>query len=387
MILVYHGILPYEHSRHRGLMEAYARHEALVYVDPNTTRRPTPSQQSAYEAALTGVGTATTTRRVFPVTLRAPLPGGRIRLIARVNRWLALRAFVGTLQRISTEPIVVVSQHPGLLPTARGLGADLTVYEIRDDVAGFALTPRAARRDARDHRRMLRQNDIVWAISKALVADIATTRPDAHETGVGVEYTDFAQAVEADAPRGMRQIARPRIGLVGNLNDRVDWPLLERIAHSRPSWQLVLVGPLYHSSEAAEVALEELIRLENVHHIPPVAQEEIPGCIAALDVCLIPYRLTPATTRINSLKAYQYLASGKPVVSSKIPSVEELGDVVHCADRDDFVAAIERALADDSPGAVAQRRERARAFDWSKIADHQRDILQKHLAGQRGSAK
>ena len=386
MIIVYHGILPFERSRHRGLMNAYGKHVPLVYVDPDAVWRCTRAQQDSYEAMLASVAEAGHPR-AFSVALHGPLRGGRFGAIAGANRWLAMRRLVRDLHHVSQEPIVVVSQHPCLLPTPRALGADLTVYEIRDDVAGFALTTRQARQSARGHRRMLLENDVVWAISKELVADASRFRPDTHETGVGVEFADFAAAHENDAPRGIAHIARPRIGLIGNLNDRVDWRLLEDIARSHPEWQVVTVGPIYHASEATEAALKALRNLENFHHIPPVAQEEIPGCVAALDLCLLPYRITPATKRINSLKIYQYLAAGKPVVASKIPAVEELGDVLRCVSPHEFISAIEQELARDDGSSRERRRDRARAFDWSNIAQRQIQILEDALDRKKRTGK
>lgn len=380
MIVVYHGVLPYNRSRHRGMMAAYGDRLPLVYVDPDTQHRVT--EERALPTVLKEIGTSPRPGQ-YAVALQSVLPGGRFRPIALLNRWIAMRNLLDHLRRQTGQPVVLITQRPGLLPTLRGLNASMTVYEIRDDYVSLALDDKAATRTQTSHDRLLKEADQVWAISRALVDATASKRPDTLLTGVGVEYSEYASADELAAPPALRALDRPRVGLVGNLNDRVDWRLLEDIARARPQWQVVVVGPVYHSSDAARIGLENLVALPNAHHIGAVRQETIASCIAALDVCLIPYRLTQATRRINSLKVYQYLAVGRPVVASRIPSIAELGDVVACVEPEDFVSSIEAALTDRSGS--EQRRRRAAMFDWPTIVEDQISFLNKHLDPPHGA--
>jgi hypothetical protein len=110
---------------------------------------------------------------------------------------------------------------------------------------------------------------------------------------------------------------------MGNLNDRVDWELLQRLARQRPDWHMVLVGPCIMRARRPKRAVSDLASDANVHFVSAVAESELPATISALDVGLIPYALTPATLRINPLKLYQYLAAGLPVVATPIPAVAE----------------------------------------------------------------
>src|SRR5689334_9417638 len=163
MVVVYHGIVPYERSRHLGMMEAYARRCPLFYVDPDADGSGAQREIGAH---------------LFRVTMPRTFPGGRFRAVALLNRWLGMRSVLAGIRRRHGGPLVLVCQQPGLLPTLRGLPADLKVYEVRDDYAGFALSARARRSLERAHVRMLRECDAVWAISQALVDDIRAVRPD-----------------------------------------------------------------------------------------------------------------------------------------------------------------------------------------------------------------
>ena len=379
MIVVYHGIRPFEQSRHLGLLDAYGKRIPVVYVDPlNVTARggqpgPVPGGRALPNLEHAGV---------YRARLRRLVPGGRIRALSLANRWLAMFELLsGVRRRANGRSVVLVAQQPDLLPTLRGLPADLTVYEVRDDYAGLAIDSVARERMARAHARMLRSSDMVLAISERLVDDIRPARPDVELTGVGVEDEFFAASEAPDASPIFSGIPRPRIGTIGNLNDRVDWELLERIAKSHPDWSVVIIGPVYRAGPTTSAAVERLRTLPNVHLPGAIEPEAMPAATAALDVCLIPYRISQAVERINPLKLYQYLAVGKPVVSTAIPAVRPFADVVAWTDTADaFVTAVEIAVREThDAGRREARRHVASQFKWTSIADHQIAIYRRAL--------
>ena len=112
--------------------------------------------------------------------------------------------------------------------------------------------------------------------------------------------------------------------------------------------------------------LAALRRLPNAHFIGPVEHDQVPGVIAACDVCLIPYRLNEQTRHVNPLKVYEYLAGGKPVVATPLPELVQFGNTVRLAsDAAGFVAAVEASLPEAAdPLAQATRRALAAANTW-----------------------
>ena len=185
---------------------------------------------------------------------------------------------------------------------------------------------------------------------------------------MGVDYAVFAEGEAWSVPTALGRIPHPRVGLVGRLNDRIDWGLMERLSEEHPGWHLVLVGPIYLAGIATRNALERLEARANVHLLPAVSRSEMPAYVAGLDVCLIPYRVFEGTVAINPIKLYEYLASGRPVVSTPLPAVLDFADLVACAPAETFGRAIEEALDNDTPKAAAARRARARELDWHVVA-------------------
>jgi hypothetical protein len=117
-----------------------------------------------------------------------------------------------------------------------------------------------------------------------------------------------------------------------------------QIALARPQWQLVFAGSEWDAGCAHELAA--LKALPNVHFLGLLPVEHVPQFIVSCDVCLIPYRVNDETRAISSLKLYEYLAAGRPVVSARVPAAEEHAAVVRMADGDGgFVGGADRSRA------------------------------------------
>jgi len=309
------------------------------------------------------------------------LPGRRFRVLSSLNRWYGTRSVLRSLQRTECDEVVLIVQRPELLPTLRGLPARLRVYEVVDDYEALAETPAAARRVARAHRRMLNQCDLVWATSGTLAERIRPYRADVIESTNGVDVDAFMRGAASAPPAALAAVPHPRVGLVGRLNDRVDWPLVEEICRTRPDWHVVIVGPAYAAGIDTTSALARLACYPNAHRIAAVPPDAVPACVAALDVCLIPYRLTRLTLAINPLKVYQYLAAGKPVVATRLPALIPFGEAIaSAAGADGFVDAIDAALASVGDAGIQRgRQEYVRQFDWTVVAATQLRVLSRAL--------
>jgi glycosyltransferase involved in cell wall biosynthesis len=349
----------------------------VIYLDPDSTlgaRVPVASLTVAQ-------GSDDIPHRVVHAPLRGMIPGNRFRVVSTLNRWYGTRSVLRILQRTQCDDVVLVVQRPDLLPTLRGLPARVRVYDVVDDYEALAETPAAARHVALAHRRMLNQCDIVWTTSRALADRIRPYRADVIESTNGVDVDAFVRGAASAPPTALAAVPHPRVGLIGRLNDRVDWPLMEEICRARPDWHVVIVGPEYAAGRDTIAALARLAHYPNAHRIAAIPPDAMPACVAALDVCLIPYRLTTLTLAINPLKVYQYLAAGKPVVATRLPALSPFGDEIACASgADESIDAIEAALASiGDPGIERRRQDYVRQFDWTVVAATRLQALSRAL--------
>ena len=380
MILVIQGHLPFEKSERRRLYEEWSRKTPTVFVHPDPARWTFRRLDSFFhyldrEVRFTGLS-----------HLRFPsvIPGSRLGWITQANRWMSMRKLLRWLKRHSKEPLVLVCQYPWVLPTFRGLPADLTVYDVVDDYVSGLDGKGPNRRVRILHERFVRDSDVVWTTSETLAQQIRSLGAEPIETRHGVDWVLFAAADDQGAAPEMTQIGYPKIGLVGRLNDRIDWSMILKICELHPEWNLVFIGPVYGGGGQTETTRRVLLegaRPENLHHLPAVRPEEMPRYFVGLDVGLIPYRPTGANLSINPLKVYQFLATGIPVVATPIPSLVRLGEHVRiCSTADEFANGISQALAASQDTASRRlRKDRVRTSDWASVAEFHLEILRDKL--------
>jgi glycosyltransferase involved in cell wall biosynthesis len=135
-------------------------------------------------------------------------------------------------------------------------------------------------------------------------------------------------------------IAHPRLGYCGVIDERIDIELVRRIASARPGWQIVMVGPV------AKIDPTLLPRLPNIHWLGQQGYDDLPAFISGWDVCLLPFALNESTRFISPTKTLEYMACGRPSVSTPIRDVvEPYGHVVAIHnDAEGFIGACENLL-------------------------------------------
>lgn len=183
----------------------------------------------------------------------------------------------------------------------------------------------------------------------------------------GVPFRLYNSALSSDyVPPDLRGIARPIIGYAGSVTaGRVELQVFPEQARRHPGLSFVVVGPM----DAEARAFFERFRAPNLHVLGPKPYSEVPHYIKSFDVGLVPYQLTPFNLAANPLKLYEYMALGKPVVSSPLPAALALGDAVWiAADADELAHYIGVALADREASRVEQRIEIALAHGTERLA-------------------
>jgi glycosyltransferase involved in cell wall biosynthesis len=244
----------------------------------------------------------------------------------------------------------------------------LLVYHITDDYAAFSHLS-ADQRAAllAEERELLAAADLTIVTAPRLLELKAPLARRIELIPNGVDPAPFQRALAAAAARGPRPAASPRLGYSGHISNRLDLALLSAIAQARPDWQLLFAGSEWDAGCAG--LLQALKALPNVHFLGLLPVEQTPDFIVSCDVCLIPYRLTDETRAISSLKLYEYLAAGKPVVSARVPAAEEQAALVRMADAtvESWVQQIEGALSEgDDRDLVAARQAVAQENRWGE---------------------
>jgi hypothetical protein len=241
------------------------------------------------------------------------------------------------------------------------------VYDWIDDLAVFRFSAEFLRTN---HDRALREATVVAAVAQSLLAEARDQRPDALYLPNGVEYEHFAADAVAppDDPRLSRFAVegKPIAGYYGALAKWLDYELLDAASRLRPDWNWLLVGPQYDGSLAGQ----PLLTRANVMWTGPRPYSALPAYLRLFTVATIPFRINRITRSTSPLKLYEYLAGGKPVISTPLPECVAMPAVHIARDAEEFSSALDRAREQASePRARAALQRLGKENSWVARVD------------------
>jgi glycosyltransferase involved in cell wall biosynthesis len=354
--------------------------------------------------------------------VRSPSLGDAGRVAGRLKNWIAARRSKGVRQVAPNiyvcSPLVcppfgsrfrrALNRRlflPGLKRAARNLGfrdpiiwtylptdasADLirllrsaNSIVIYHCVADFTqLTPEIEllRKSEQD---VLRLSDLVFASCTQLARHAAQTNDEVYLSPHGVDLSAFpfadANTRQGASPDELKDLQRPLLGYVGGIHRHVDLDLIRAIALRRPEWTWVLVG-------SVQVSVAELQDIPNIKIVGARSHGELANYITHFDVCTVPYANTAATATVVPTKINEYLAVGRPVVATDLPTLREFNQERHdlnlaSNDPDDFITAIETALRSSNDDQLGrQRRELAAKADWALRMSEISGVIEERIA-------
>ena len=251
---------------------------------------------------------------------------------------------------------------PMALPFTRHLQPLVTVYDCMDELANFKGAPS---RLGQLERELLGRADLVFTGGYSLYEHKRPHHPRVHPFPSSVDVPHFATARHCPQdPADQAALRHPRLGFFGVIDERMDLELLAAVAAARPDWQLVMLGPVVKIDPAS------LPRRFNIHWLGGKSYAELPRYIAGWDVALLPFACNDATRFISPTKTPEYLAAGKPVVSTPIRDVirpyGDMGLVAIAATPAQFITAIESALRDPTPARQQQADSWLSHLSWDR---------------------
>ena len=278
-----------------------------------------------------------------------------------------------TLREHDVGDYVLWYYTPMAVAFSRGLAPLAVVYDCMDELAAF--------KDAPPHLVELEQElferaDVVFTGGQSLFEAKRDRHPNVQLFPSSVDTSHFALAREQlDEPADQARVPRPRLGFLGVIDERMDLELVAGVADLRPEWQIVLVGPV------VKIDASTLPQRPNIHYLGAKAYADVPAYLAGWDVAMLPFARNESTRFISPTKTPEYLAAGRPVVSTSIRDVvRPYGDeglVWIADDAPSFVAAAEEAMAEHP--LARQRRvdafmnESSWDFTWAdmrELLDH-----------------
>lgn len=268
-----------------------------------------------------------------------------------------IKATSSMCKALKIDNPTIIIQHPFWWPLCSSLQGRKVIYDCIDKHSGFFEKSNLSLLEAES--QLVQYAHEVVVTSDLLAESFCETR-SVNVIRNGCEFLPFFNAFRD------RTSERPIIGYVGAVSTWFDGKFLFELARLRPIWQFVIFG----ATVGAEITAAR--RLPNVKFLGEIDYENVPTAIANFDVCIIPFKLNSLTLATNPVKLYEYLAAGRPVVSTSLPELAGMEDIdVFCSnDPTEFVVLTERALyLSDMPDRIKIRQNWAKTNDWSVRVD------------------
>lgn len=344
----------------KHLVTEIARERRVMWVDPPLSWRDPRARAARLQPVSVDDWGVVRVRTVVP-------PGTSRPGLRTVAGFLTRRRARKALRAWGRRPeVTVVSTPEQVLPRGWWTGTRL-YYETDDFVAGAALLGHSVRHMSRNRRRNVARSDAVLGVTAEIVRAIGAA-DKGHVLPNGCHPHLFHR--EPRTPAMRLELPAPVVGVVGQLNERLDLGALEAVADSGLS--LALIGPRYEQDPGVHDALDRLVARPNVQWVDRLPYDQMPSVLAQLRVGLTPYTDSAFNQRSYPLKTLEYLAAGLPVVSTDLPSARLLdcSDVALASNAADFARMtgelVRQAVSEHD---VARRRAFASRHSWACRAE------------------
>jgi len=264
------------------------------------------------------------------------------------------------------------------------LSEKAVVYDCIEHDEHFVSSENGKRKVRALEESLCRKADVVFVMNPQLHRLKGQWNPHTVIVPSGAKIAHFSKAADPTTPiaEELASLPRPIVGYFGQVDRwKIDFDLLIYLTRRHPDWSLVLVGPV-----APEVRGDaRLATFRNIYFFDRQPYERIPCFLKGFDVCTMPFTPSENIELSSPLKLYEYLATGKPIVSVPFPAVEEFSEYVSIArSPESFAAAVEEAYAVDTQESSYRRMREAEAHSWERRVERKRVALHEVLMKRAG---
>ena len=273
-----------------------------------------------------------------------------------------LKKMTGSMESLRRDAgiaeAVCFVQIPFWQPLARSLKERFgwkIIYDCMDEHAGFSTN---MEKMLMNEELLAKESDLVIATSQTLYEKNKVFQKNVIRVPNGADFEHFSRL---PANELLTHLRRPIIGYYGAVSDWFDHELTQYLAEKKKEWSFVFIGHTFGSS------IDRLQELPNVCFLGEKPYGDLPKYLFWFDVCIIPFKINKLTEATNPVKFYEYISSGKPVVSTEIPELLPYRDYLYLAkNREEFLLRLEQAVIENNPEMVRRRSLLAKENTWEK---------------------
>lgn len=356
-------------TRKQQVMSRLPDDYEILYVEPPiTVISPLKDSSMAFKLTAFLKGAIPVKDNIKVYSPPPILPFGNIYgWLNKINQWWLSLFIKRQLQKNNMTKPLVWTYMPNSLDLVKTLPQEGLIYDCVDEHSeyqGFINKEQMLHME----RQLIEACDLFFVTAQGLYETKSKYNPNTYLIPNGANFQLFNKADQEDTPVAaeIASLPSPIIGFIGVIQEWIDLKLIEKVAKDNRDGSVVLIGPV-----GAGIDVSSLQALPNVHLLGKKKPAELPNYIKAFDVCLNPFRQSALTKNVSPLKFYEYLATGKPIVTVDMPAIHQFADCVLIAkDDDDFLQKVKQAVAEDSRELKEKRIARGRESSWeNKVAE------------------
>ena len=360
-------------NRHH-LLSRLAKDRAVLYVEPPLGLKALRRQLKTKTVGLKNVMGTFGQAQLEPIQknlhvltppLWAPVSGRP--LLRKVTQSLWHSAVNRASRKLGLKNIDVWLSRPDMVPYIGQFNASTLTYHVVDEYLGYSgvnASNYAAKKHAEE--TILKAADRVIVVSENLHKSKSPYNPNTLLLPNAVDFAAYDGAyTNPVTPEDISDLSGPILGYSGLISSRLDLDLLAQVAKTYPNCQLVMMGQ--ESESNCEAELKALKSHKNVRFVGVKDITEVPQYVNSFDVCLVPYKESKETENLSPLKLYDYMALGKPIVTTRFPAALPFSQHIYLAEGPgQFLSLVGAALKEDTHERVINRKEIAKANSWDQ---------------------
>lgn len=353
-LLIVFGVIPFTFRVQRPQQLVYAIKEKLgatiVYIDPSfifnsTSLLNTYSVKNTNDIHVVKIGTS----QEYNIQLQEITRGDQLRVMKVINK---------IVEDTNANKVICKIDHPFWFFVVENSKYP-SIYDCMDDHTSFEV---GSLNLAALERTLLKKTSAVIVTSQHLYKKVSLFRKDSiNIIRNGCEYKHFNHLSKyRKVPQELKKIQGPILGYYGAIAEWFNHKLIIDHAKKYPTHNFVLIGEVTHKS-----ILEEAKQYSNIYFLGEKKYSELPGYLRYFDVCLIPFHLNNVIKATNPVKIYEYLAAGKPVVTTDIPELRHIRELIYISkNAKEFSQTINLAINDRKKRLLHERTRFAMGNTW-----------------------
>ncbi len=355
----------------------------LIFVNPNTSIRGIFKRRNGNRNAdsnlLSKLLPSKITPKIFVYTPLNILPNRKyLAVLKRIETKIMLK-IIRLLNK--DKPYIIFMNCPNIFShyilDELLKNTALSIFDFSDDFVELGYGKKAIGFFRRNIAKYAKAANIVLTVNDHIKNKYTPLYSDIHVIKNATNYYNFDRKSykSIDFLERVKQNKKPIIGYSGIANmSRIDVGLLDFLLEKKLDWQFFFIGP------ADSNFTERYLKYKNVHYVLPVDYQSLPDYTRYFDVAVVPFKINEHTNGNDLLKFHDFLAMGKPIVSTRIGGANDLKDVIRIAQRpSDFMEEIEKALLDDNYDDVLKRKKVAMKNSWHNRIKELEQLIKSYL--------